>query len=324
MMPPAVPKTSINLTNPYFAAAVHAIFLQFQSGVFGRDEARNQLRTLYGDTSDFESETERDGQVQFWFKLLDDVATVFPLHDRALDDEEAAQERRTPVSGTGLETMASLLSIQPRIKETVELSRTPSPFAPQNQTTRNVDLKGEQHTALTLALVTQYTRNLAYSRGFLTSHVGVPKIPSFIWDLVLENKYVDLNQVLRYAVDDETAVEVKTQYQWCRCWIVYSRAVMLAFPHRTCELFRYSTWISRLFSGMQEELHPSIVRMDAVFRAQVDQARFDDGNLAVRHLFTTVFQSDAASLESFLDSLQIQSSESAAAAFDSDQMTRND
>ncbi|KAG8797146.1 hypothetical protein FRC16_009182 [Serendipita sp. 398] len=281
-MPSAVSKTSINLTNPYFAAAIHAIFLQFQSGVVGRDEARNQLRTLYGDTSDFESETERDGQVQFWFKLLDDVATVFPLRNRVLDDdEEVAQERQTSVSGTG-ETMASLLSNQPRIDETAELSRTSSPFAPQNQTTRNVDLKGEQHTALTLALVTQYTKNLAYSRGFLTSHVGVPKIPSFIWDLILENKYVDLNQVLRYAVDDETAVEVKTQYQWCRCWIVYSRAVMLAFPHRTCELFRYSTWISRLFSGMQEELHSIIVRMDAVFRAQVGQARFDDGNLAIQ------------------------------------------
>ncbi|KAG8820015.1 hypothetical protein FRC19_009306 [Serendipita sp. 401] len=313
MMPSAVSKTSINLTNPYFAAAVHAIFLQFQSGVFGRDEARNQLRTLHGDTSDFESETERDGQVQFWFKLLDDVATVFPLHNRALDDEEAARERRTPVSGTGLETMASLLSIQTRINDTAELSRTQFPFAPSSQTTRNVDLKGEQHTALTLALVIQYTKNLAYSRGFLTSHVGVPKIPSFIWDLILENKYVDLNQVLRYAVDDETAVEVKTQYQWCRCWIVYSRTVMLAFPHRTCELFRYSTWISRLFSGMQEELHSIIVRMDAVFRAQVGQARFDDGNLAVRHLFMTIFQSDTVYLKSFLDSPQIQSNESAAA-----------
>ncbi|KAG8817746.1 hypothetical protein FRC17_011117 [Serendipita sp. 399] len=266
----SMPALLLNL-NPYFATAIQAVFLQFQSGMLGHELAEDRLCSLYMDTGDFRPNDGLKAQVQFWKKLLNDVGTVLqPPRDHAT----------------------------PPFQQ--------SPNGSGSLTTHNVDLQGPEHLALTTELVDRYTKDLDSSRVYIISHSGAPSIPSFIWDLILQGTYVDLKLILPHALNDEEVSEIQTMDQWCHCWVVYSRAVTIAFPHRTSELSRYATWISRLFNEIENALHPNILQMDVALRTQVDQRqptlRLDNGNLAIRHLFTSVFPSDESSLDFHFDS----------------------
>ncbi|KAG8808894.1 hypothetical protein FRC17_003724 [Serendipita sp. 399] len=265
-------KSTITLTNPYFTTAIQAIFLQFQSGTLNRNLARDRLRTLYWDTGNFESDEELEIQVQFWNKLLDaGIGTVF-----------------TPPPPPP--SLLSRPSVGDKPEATRPLRQAPTSNLAFGLTIRNVNLQGPEHLALTIDLVDRYIRDLDSSRRYITSHSGVPSLPSFIWDLVLQDKYVDLNMILPHALDDEEVLEVQTMDQWCRCWVVYNRAVTIAFPHRTSELYKYSTWIFCLFNVIENALHPNILQRDVTLRTQVDlrerPLRLDDGNLTIHHLFT--------------------------------------
>ncbi|KAG8814315.1 hypothetical protein FRC17_001205 [Serendipita sp. 399] len=286
-------KSSITLTNPYFTTAIQAIFLQFHSGMLSRNLAKDRLRTLYWDTGGFESDEELEIQVQFWNKLLEaGIGTVL-----------------TPPPPPPSLLSRPTVGYEP--EATRPLRQAPTSNLAFGLTTRNVDLQGPEHFAFTVDFVDRYTRYLDSSRRYITSHSGVPSLPSFIWDLVLQGKYVDLNLILPHALDNEEVLEVQTVDQWCRCWVVYSRAVTMAFPHRTSELYKYSTWISRLFNEIENALHPNVLQMDVVLRTQVDlrerPLRLDDGNLAIHHLFTSVFPSDESSLDFHLDSSPVTS-----------------
>ncbi|THU75781.1 hypothetical protein K435DRAFT_594046, partial [Dendrothele bispora CBS 962.96] len=104
-----------------------------------------------------------------------------------------------------------------------------------------------------------YSADLDYSIEHLESSGTNPYLPRKQWKSILQDRYVELTEVLAALAPSKPVMD---QVNWRRAWRATSEAILCAFPDRRKELDRYENHIQRLFESHVESTHPNIIRYD--------------------------------------------------------------
>lgn len=103
---------------------------------------------------------------------------------------------------------------------------------------------------LTHELRDTYGRDPAYIKTILLRDPSRPEFPSNLWEDVLANTFVDLNEIAETQVL-HGGHHINGARDWTYAWDKYEKAVLFAFPHRELELQQYKNHIQELFLAVE-------------------------------------------------------------------------
>ncbi len=234
-------------------------------------EGENQVRARAGN----EAEEGRPGRPR--------AANFHEEEDHGEDGEEGGSEQGGESDDRGNDDDGPRPAKRPWIDE------SQFPWQPVREISCALLHPELQHT---LELIENYTLDLKAARRSLTNSPECPEFPEEQWLALLAGKAVNLDSV--FAADHSTSInEVQTHEisegiairlsenmsnpsetkrvisnadEWTMTWHTYTQAVLIAFPHRYCELTLYQQYMSSLFRTTALPLHCRMFILDRAIR----------------------------------------------------------
>ena len=123
----------------------------------------------------------------------------------------------------------------------------------------------------TCKLLQIYNKDIDRAKFLIhTSPRAPPCVPSTQWEHILRGEPVDLEQFHILACLSGGRRRVITASDWCVTWILASKAIAFAFPHRAEELRAYGDHINMEFAMKITRSHSQIILSDIATRNIVE------------------------------------------------------
>jgi len=113
----------------------------------------------------------------------------------------------------------------------------------------------------TNSVLRKYLRDEKTALRRLQTQINLPPFPQSLWEPVLLNRFVDLNDIPGRKVVDYGC--------WISAFDEYAEAVEYTYPHRKQELGEYRRWFMQLFQFHNTLNHNAIIRFDRLFRREL-------------------------------------------------------
>lgn len=169
------------------------------------------------------------------------------------------------------------------------------PWAPVGEIARAILHPDLQRT---LELIDTYTLDIRTAKRSFLNNAACPDFPDSEVTNLLSGKAVNLdaifaathsttiNEVETHTLSERISIRltdgtssadlkraIKTAAEWSSTWRTYSKAVIIAFPHRVEELDAYHDYITSLFGSQVVDFHPRIFALDKAVRGRVGRRR---------------------------------------------------